>query len=42
MVKLTGDAAWLRVRAPLVALTPAQQAAIDKVVLEFALDPSKD
>ena len=42
MVKLTGDAAWLRVRAPLVALTPAQQAAIDKVVLEFSLDPSKD
>lgn len=42
MAKVTGDAAWLRVRAPLVALTPAQQTAIDKLVADFALNPAKD
>jgi 4-hydroxy-tetrahydrodipicolinate synthase len=42
MVSLTGDAAWLRVRAPLVALTPAQLAAIGQVVREFSLDLAKD
>jgi 4-hydroxy-tetrahydrodipicolinate synthase len=42
MVSLTGDVAWLRVRAPLVALTPAQLAAIGQVVREFSLDLAKD
>ena len=42
MAKVTGDAAWLRVRAPLVALNPEQVKAIDNVVRQFDLDPAKD
>lgn len=39
---LTGDSTWLRVRAPLVALKPAEVAAIAQVVARFKLDAAKD
>jgi 4-hydroxy-tetrahydrodipicolinate synthase len=42
MAALTGEEAWLRVRAPLVALTPDQFEAIEKVVRTFGIDSQSD
>jgi 4-hydroxy-tetrahydrodipicolinate synthase len=39
---LTGDASWLRVRAPLIAMNSAEMAAIAQVVQRFKLDAAKD
>lgn len=39
---LSGDAAWLRVRAPLVSLKPAEVTAIAELVKRFELDANKD
>ncbi len=42
MAMLSGDAAWLRVRAPLVALTPAQFKALETSIRSFGIDPASD
>ena len=42
MSMLSGDKAWLRVRPPLVAMTPAQHAALERQVRAFGIDPSRD
>lgn len=42
MAILSGDQAWLRVRAPLVALTPDQFKALEKTIQAFGLDPQSD
>ncbi len=42
MAALTGNPAWLRVRAPLVALKPAEVASIAGLVKSFSLDAGKD
>jgi 4-hydroxy-tetrahydrodipicolinate synthase len=42
MTMLNGDPAWLRVRPPLVALTPAQYGALERQVSAFGIDPSRD
>jgi 4-hydroxy-tetrahydrodipicolinate synthase len=42
MTMLSGDPAWLRVRPPLVALTPERYAALEKQIRAFGIDPAKD
>ena len=42
MAAQTGDAAWLRVRAPLVALDTAQYDALRGELAAFGLDPATD
>lgn len=42
MALLSGDPAWLRVRAPLVALSPAEFNALEKSIREFGIDPESD
>lgn len=42
MALLSGDPAWLRVRAPLVALSPAEFNALEKAIREFGIDPESD
>lgn len=42
MALLSGDAAWLRVRAPLVALTEGEFTALEKAIREFGIDPETD
>jgi 4-hydroxy-tetrahydrodipicolinate synthase len=42
MSMLSGDPAWLRVRPPLVALTPAQYSALERQVSVFGIDPARD
>jgi 4-hydroxy-tetrahydrodipicolinate synthase len=42
MAALTGEDAWLRVRAPLVALTPDQFEALEKTVRAFNIDSQSD
>jgi 4-hydroxy-tetrahydrodipicolinate synthase len=39
---LTGEEAWLRVRAPLVALTTDQFEALQKTVRAFGIDSQSD
>lgn len=42
MAVLSGDKDWLRVRPPLVALTPDQFSALEKLVRTFGIDPAAD
>ena len=42
MAMLSGDAGWLRVRAPLVALTPDQFKTLEKTIQAFGIDPQSD
>jgi 4-hydroxy-tetrahydrodipicolinate synthase len=42
MAMLTSDKAWLRVRAPLVALTPEQFQALEKTITAFGIDTKSD
>jgi 4-hydroxy-tetrahydrodipicolinate synthase len=42
MAALSGEEAWLRVRAPLVALTPDQFEALEKTVRTFGIDSLSD
>lgn len=42
MSALSGEEAWLRVRAPLVALTPDQFEALEKTVRAFGIDSQSD
>ncbi|WP_309684035.1 dihydrodipicolinate synthase family protein [Polaromonas sp.] len=42
MAMLTGDEAWLRVRAPLVALTPEQFKAVKTTISAFGIDSKSD
>lgn len=42
MAVLTGDKAWLRVRAPLLALTPEQFQALEKAIAAFGIDSKSD
>ena len=42
MAALTGEEAWLRVRAPLVALGPDQFEALEKIVRAFGIDSQSD
>jgi 4-hydroxy-tetrahydrodipicolinate synthase len=42
MAALTGEEAWLRVRPPLVALTPDQFEALEKTVHAFGIDSQSD
>ena len=42
MAMLSSDAAWLRVRAPLVALTADEFAALEKTIRDFGIDPESD
>lgn len=42
MAMSSGSQAWLRVRAPLVALTPDQFKALEKTIQAFGLDPQSD
>ena len=42
MALLSGDDAWLRVRAPLVALLPDQLAALEKPITAFGIDTKSD
>lgn len=42
MAMVDGDAGWLRVRAPLVALTPAEYQALEKAITAFGLDTKSD
>jgi 4-hydroxy-tetrahydrodipicolinate synthase len=42
MAMLSGDPAWLRVRAPLVALTPGQFKTLQEAIQAFGLDPQYD
>ena len=42
MAALTGDDAWLRVRAPLVALAPAEFKMIADAVRSVGIDPQRD
>lgn len=42
MRNLSGDDAWLRVRAPLVAMTPAQADALARSMLDLRLDLARD
>lgn len=42
MAMLTGEPAWLRVRAPLVALTEGEFKALEKTIREFGIDPASD
>ena len=42
MAMLSGDQTWLRVRAPLVALTPDEFKALEKSVTAFGIDTKSD
>lgn len=42
MAILSGDQAWLRVRAPLVALSPAEFKALEKAIQAFGIDTKSD
>lgn len=42
MAILSGDETWLRVRAPLVALTPDQLKALEKTIRAFGIDTKSD
>jgi 4-hydroxy-tetrahydrodipicolinate synthase len=42
MAVTTGDMAWLRVRPPLVALTPDRYAALEREIRAFGIDPRTD
>ncbi len=42
MTILSGDRAWLRVRAPLVALSDAELASLEQKVRAFGIDPARD
>lgn len=42
MAALTGEPGWLRVRPPLVALTPASFAALERDLRALAIDPATD
>jgi 4-hydroxy-tetrahydrodipicolinate synthase len=42
MAMLSGEPGWLRVRAPLVALTAGEFAALEAAVREFGIDPRSD
>ncbi|MDP2257362.1 MAG: dihydrodipicolinate synthase family protein [Polaromonas sp.] len=42
MALLSGEPAWLRVRAPLVALTADEFTALEKTIREFGIDPESD
>ena len=42
MAILTGDQTWLRVRAPLVALKPAEFEALEKSIRDFGIDLQSD
>lgn len=42
MAITSGDPAWLNVRPPLVALTPAQQSALERELSDLRLDPRAD
>lgn len=42
MAMLSGDKAWLRVRAPLVALTPDEYQALEKTITAFGIDTKSD
>ncbi len=42
MAALTGEKAWLRVRPPLVALTPDQFEVLEKVIGSFGIDSQSD
>ena len=42
MAILTGEQAWLRVRAPLVALTPDQFSRLEKIIQSFGIDLKSD
>jgi 4-hydroxy-tetrahydrodipicolinate synthase len=42
MAALSGEEAWLRVRAPLVALTPDQFEVLEKTVTSFGIDSQSD
>ena len=42
MAALTGEPGWLRVRPPLVALTPASFAALERAWRALAIDPATD
>ena len=42
MAMLSGEPAWLRVRAPLVALTADEFKALEKSIRAFGIDPESD
>lgn len=42
MAMLNNDPAWLRVRAPLVALNPDEFNALEKTIRNFGIDPESD
>ena len=42
MAMLSGDAAWLRVRAPLVALTSDEFTRLEHTIRDFGIDPASD
>ena len=42
MTILSGDPAWLRVRAPLVALSDAELATLKQKLDAFGIDPARD
>ena len=42
MAMLSGEPAWLRVRAPLVALTPDEFKKLEKTIHNFGIDPKSD
>lgn len=42
MAMLSGESGWLRVRAPLVALTPDEFQQLEKTIRDFGMDPESD
>ena len=42
MAMLSGEPDWLRVRAPLVALTPDEFQRLEKTIRDFGMDPESD
>ena len=42
MAMLSGEPAWLRVRAPLVALTPEEFQRLEKTIRDFGINPESD
>ena len=42
MAMLSGEPAWLRVRAPLVALTPDEYQQLEKTIRDFGIDTKSD
>ena len=42
MAMLSGEPAWLRVRAPLVALTPDEFKKLENTIHDFGIDPKSD